>query len=514
MSKLDILFVNPGNHEAIYQGLSDRYSAIETPTWGLLLAQSCRSVGYKVEILDVSAERLTLENAVQRVREKNPRLVCFVVYGQNPNAGTVNMSGTAKLATAIKNAGVAIPIAVAGSYVQALPIKALENESSIDIVFTNEGVYALRNLLKEDLSDVSQLSHVNGIGFRKGGKPFLTTPEKIVPQDRMDIDLPGYAWDLLPYRKKPLDLYRSPMWHAEYIEENRSPYAAIYTSLGCTFKCSFCMINIINRNDNDPVGVASNYSQMRFWSPEFIIREFDKLVEMGVKTLRISDEMFLLNQKYYIPLCNLLKERGYGKELNMWAYSRVDTVRKPENLKMVREAGIRWLCLGIENSNRNIRLQATKGLFEDVDIRDVVKKVHDADIQIIANYLFGLPGDTHETMQQTFDLSLELCTLAWNAYAVMALPGSFLYKDALAKGYDLPADYAEFSFHSYNTKPLPTEYLTPAQILRFRDEAWSRYHSYPPFLEKVEKKYGQAARRNIEEMAKVKLKRKICGDQP
>jgi hypothetical protein len=38
----------------------------------------------------------------------------------------------------------------------------------------------------------------------------------------MDIDMPGYAWDLLPYNKKPFDLYRSPMWHAEYIEEQRN----------------------------------------------------------------------------------------------------------------------------------------------------------------------------------------------------------------------------------------------------------------------------------------------------
>ncbi len=43
--------------------------------------------------------------------------------------------------------------------------------------------------------------------------------EKLVPQSKMDMDLPGYAWDLLPYNKKPFDLYRSPMWHAEYIEE-------------------------------------------------------------------------------------------------------------------------------------------------------------------------------------------------------------------------------------------------------------------------------------------------------
>ena len=50
----------------------------------------------------------------------------------------------------------------------------------------------------------------------------------------MDEDLPGYAWDLLPYDKKPLDLYRSPMWHAEYDYKKKTPYAAIQTSLGGT----------------------------------------------------------------------------------------------------------------------------------------------------------------------------------------------------------------------------------------------------------------------------------------
>ena len=38
----------------------------------------------------------------------------------------------------------------------------------------------------------------------------------------MDKDMPGYAWDLLPYKTKPLDLYRAPMWHAEYDFEKRT----------------------------------------------------------------------------------------------------------------------------------------------------------------------------------------------------------------------------------------------------------------------------------------------------
>ena len=105
----------------------------------------------------------------------------------------------------------------------------------------------------------------------------------MVPNERMDQDLPGYAWDLLPFEKNPLDLYRSPMWHAEYDEEKRSPYAALHSSLGCQFKCSFCMINLINRNDDEDIGVSSHYNKMRFWGPEFIIKEFEKLIKMGVK---------------------------------------------------------------------------------------------------------------------------------------------------------------------------------------------------------------------------------------
>ena len=150
----------------------------------------------------------------------------------------------------------------------------------------------------------------------------------------MDIDLPGYAWDLLPYKEKPFDLYRSPMWHAEYDHDKRTPYAALYTSLGCVFQCKFCMINILNRDDLEETGVAGNYNKMRFWSPEFIIKEFDKLIGMGVKTIRIADEMFLLNKRYYLPLVKMLAERNKKDDLRIWSYSRVDTIRKPEILKL------------------------------------------------------------------------------------------------------------------------------------------------------------------------------------
>ena len=130
----------------------------------------------------------------------------------------------------------------------------------------------------------------------------------------------------------------------------------------------------------------------------------------------------------------------------------------------------------------------------------------------MANYIFGLPGDSKESMESTLDLSKELCTFGWNAYAAMALPGSRLYKNAIKNGTELPKNYEGFSFHSYETVPLPTENATAAEVLEFRDKAFIDYHSYPPFLEKVENKFGKVAVDNINEMVKVRLKRRILGD--
>ncbi len=118
----------------------------------------------------------------------------------------------------------------------------------------------------------------------------------------------------------------------------------------------------------------------------------------------------------------------------MWAYSRIDTVRDMSQLKLVREAGIRWLALGIESGDEAIRKRATKGRFQDLDSRSVINNIEESGIEVIANYLFGLPGDSFESMNRTLQLSLELCTTAWNGYPAMALPGSQLYKEARKKG--------------------------------------------------------------------------------
>jgi hypothetical protein len=76
-----------------------------------------------------------------------------------------------------------------------------------------------------------------------------------------------------------------------------------------------------------------------------------------------------------------------------------------------------------------------------------------------------------------------------------------------------PSSYEGYSFHGYETLPLPTDSLTAKEILEFRDKAFDEYHSYLPFLEKVKAKFGQIAVDNINEMLKVKLRRKILENE-
>ena len=504
MSK--ICFVIPSSAPKAYQDLSKVYSAIEPPTWALLLAQAVRSDGHEPMILDFDACPAPDEDAAETVAHTKPALVVFVLYGQNPNSGTTMMIGGSSLAKCLKDAHPDIKIVFIGSHASALPQEVIKY-SYVDFVVINEGVYALLNLLKSDLE--TGLDRIPGIWFKKDGIPTPSLSGKIVGAKDMDRVMPGYAWDLLPKNDRLLDKYRSHFWHSNFLHENRTPFAALYTSLGCSFSCNFCMINIVNRTSQEPNTVSSDSRGMRFWSPELILKQFEYLYEKGVSTIRITDEMFFLNKKYYIPILQGLVERGM--KFNLWAYARVDSVRK-DQLELFKKAGVNWICLGIEAGNQQVRLEIEKGRFQQVDIRTVVQDIKNVGINILGNYMFGFPDDNIKTMNETLDLALELNCEHANFYAAMALPGSPLYQYAKRSQWDLPERFEEFAFLSYESKPLRTKHLSAEEVLAFRDDAWHKYFTHKPFLDLVHRKFGEQALNNVSELEKIKLKRKILGD--
>jgi hypothetical protein len=56
---------------------------------------------------------------------------------------------------------------------------------------------------------------------------------------------------------------------------------------------------------------------------------------------------------------------------------------------------------------------------------------------------------------------------------------------------------------------MQTEFLSPAEILKFRDRAFIDYHSDPNFLKRIKSKFGEEAVDTILETLKVPLRRKL-----
>jgi len=501
---IDVLFVIPNSSKKIYQSLANNFSAIEPPTWALLLASSMLKNNFSCEILDCDALRLNEEEAITKIKESKCRLACFVLYGQQPNQGTFLMIGATSLAENLKKNYPDIKIGFVGSHISALPREVLSYDY-IDFVFINEGVYALRDLLKTNLKD--NLNKVHEIGYKDEDNNLILNPaSKLVDEKDINNDLPGYAWELLPKKNKTLDLYRAHFWHTFFSEKDRTPFVSVYSSLGCKFGCNFCMINIVNRTSLDPEAKSSDFKIMRHWDPIFFVDQLEILANYGVKTIRLSDEMFFLNKKFYVPILEEIIKRGL--KFNMWAYARVDTVRE-DQLALFKRAGINWLCLGIEAGNQIVRKDIEKGRFQQINIRDVVKMINDHDIYILGNYIFGLPEDNVERMQETLDLAMELNTEHANFYPCQALPGSPLYFEARKKNWEIPKNFEEYAFYSYECKPLPTNYCSPQEVLKFRDDAWKKYFTNPSFLNKIKNKFGTQNMENIKELSKIELKRKI-----
>lgn len=479
----------------MYQDLKKDLSAKETNLWAGLLANSVRK-RYGVMIYDCEVEQPSATEFYKTVSDYSPRLVLFVATGQNPNASTAAMAGATEASSVLGND---FKIAFVGPHVNSLPMETLEKHPEIDIAFTNEGVYALSELLESDLDH--DLSTIKGIAYRDKNGVHLNEPQRIVPQELLEQDLPGVAYDLMPNLKE----YRTSTWHTNF-QGDTSPFASIYTSLGCFAKCSFCMINSINRTSNDFNLASDSFNVFRYWSPEYTIEQLEYLALRGVKHLKIADEMFVYRPKHFLSLCELIIERGL--DFNIWAYSRVDTA-KPKYLETLRKAGVRHLALGIESANQTVRQEIDKGRFKEVNIRDIVSEIVAHDIGVGGNFIVGLPSDSHETMQQTQDLALELDLANMNVYCSTALPGSPLYLQAKREGRKLPEEYSEFGFLSYDHVPDSTEFLTSEEVLRFRDNFFHTYFTDPTVLDRMKRRYGQIAVDNIKKMTDIRLKRKI-----
>lgn len=490
--KLDLLLVNVGGtRQKVYQDLSKDFSAIEPPFWAALTAGFVRQKGFTVDIFDANVLNLDPAATAEQVVRRGARLTAIVVYSQQANTCTPIMTAVGQLCREIKNRDSKLPLILTGWHPSALPEQTLQEEVC-DMVAQGEAFYTLQGLLEK-----KPAHEIPGLWWREDGK-IRHTPKPPNIKD-LSAELSDVAWDLLPLTSGQ---YRAFSWMCLPDLKSRTHCASMFTSLGCPYHCKFCAIH-----------ATFGERRIRYWSTDWVMKQIDILHnQYGVININLVDELFIFNPKHYMPIAEGLIERNYG--LNICAFARVDAVDRAsvEDLKKLKQAGFNWFKMGIETGNEKMLRDVSKGTYGKDDVRRVVRKIYDAGIDMCANFMFGLPGDTWDTMQDTLNLAFDLNAAFPSLFCVMAPPGSDLYAEALKKGLPLPKTWEGYAQQGYDFLPLPTEHLTSAEILSFRDYAFDAYFMNPRLLHKIRQNFGPEAEEHIKCMTKFKLKRRILGD--
>ena len=476
---LDLLLVNPGNRISQFGNVSE-YATVAQPLGIAMLANFLREKGYSIDLFDAEVHNLGPREAVDEILKYNPRAVGLTAF-------TTKMTAAGKIMSILKEVSPDIITLVGGHHVSAVPRKTLEEES-VDFVIQGEGYVPLLRLIKILKEGKNPRGfkipglHYHSEGFKKGSI-ISNPPEELI---RKLEKLPSPAWDLLPMEK-----YKAHHWQT-WGRGNQNSFGLVFSSLGCPFSCEFCSVNVVYGKRGS-----------RFLTPEQFVEQIDNLVEnYGTEHIEIIDDTFTLNTKRVIKISELIADRGYN--INMWCFARTDRT-DPEMLSKMKKAGINWVFMGLESGSDKTLLKNSKKQNQN-QIRSAVKKIKDAGIYLGGNFIFGLPGDTHESMQETLDLALELNSEWANFFIPMAYPGTKIYEDALGKGI-LPRYWEQYGFFAPNAVPLPTSKLNSEEIITFRDKAFDTFFGSSNYQNMIEEKFGSEIKKYITQMLTKKLDR-------
>lgn len=391
-----------------------------TPPLGIgYLSSFLKSKGIKCEIID--GLNLDLDNRDLAKRCKGADVVGISIL-------SYYFLKAADLAKRLKKMGKVVVIG--GPHVSALPALSLK-QTGADFAVVGEGEKVLFALVKEIASGKTN----KGQKIRK--MPFVTNLSL----------LPFPDWEQMnpdSYQKAP---------HGGLVKH--FPVAPIMTTRGCPYECKFCASPFLWQR------------KVRFRQPEEVVAEIEYLVSnFGVKEIHIEDDNFTLKRDHAEQICRLILK----KKLKIaWATPngiRADKVDLPL-LKLMKKAGCYFVAFGIESGNQEILDKVAKHSNLKA-IEKAINLAHRAGLTTQGFFIFGLPGETSQTITNTINFAKSLPLDRGQFLYLDVIPGSALWREL---NFDQKVDWKLDSYHEVSWCP-PTvakNVLATAQARAFRE---------------------------------------------
>ena len=235
-------------------------------------------------------------------------------------------------------------------------------------------------------------------------------------------ELPFPAWHLFDIKKYKV---------SKLISRNH-PVAPIETSRGCVFSCTYCTKAVFGQ-------------KWTFKSVDRVVKEVEHLAESGFKEFHVFDDLFNTNLERAKQICRELKERDLGVTYNLINGIRVNTVDE-ELVDLIVESGGYRASFGVESGNQKVLNYIMKGTTLE-QAKNAMRITKDGGLERLAYFIFGMPTETEQTMQDTIDFAVEI-EPDWAKAAIFTpFPGTPEYDRLLKQGHVVEENWENFTTH-------------------------------------------------------------------
>jgi len=423
------------------------------PMWLAYSTAVLEKYGYDCKLIDAPAERLNYEECLLRIGDFVPELIVV-------DTSTPSIYNDVSISANLKRKFGSFMILV-GPHPSALYKETLEINKDIDAVAMREYDFIIKNLA--DLINAKgvnpskdDLLKIRGIAFRKGEEIFVN--EKADLTENLD-EIPFVS----SIYKKHLNYKNYFYAHSKY------PIVTIISGRGCPYQCVYCVYpQVFNTRKVRYRNVKNVVDEM-----EYIINNFP-----DVKEIMFEDDTLTLDKNRCIEFAEEIIKRGI--KIKWSANSRADV--DLETMKILKKAGARLFCVGIESGVQEV-LDSMKKNLKVEQVRQFFRDSKKAGIKIHGCFLVGNPKETRETLEKTLSFALELEPDTAQFFPIMAYPGTEIYEWASHKGYLKTTNYSKWLDDcGMHNSVISRPDLTDRELVNFCDRARKKFYLRPSYL--------------------------------